>query len=124
MVTAPIVKNLKINAPVAIPLGECLAADPGRLPPLTVPSAIPFLGDPGGRLSATDMSAAIGVCPLDWTATTVPSGGLTVRLPRGETVLVTEVGTELTVLKAGKERERDMMRSGFLIKYVFLIILF
>lgn len=59
-----------------------------------------FLGEPGGRLSATDMRAAIGEGPFDCTATTVPSGGLTVRLPRGDTVLVTEVGTELTALNA------------------------
>lgn len=67
---------------------------------------MPFLGEPGGKLSATDIRAAIGEGPLDCTATTAPSGGLTVRLPRGETVLVTEVGTELTVLNAGKEKNK------------------
>lgn len=84
----------------AIPLGEWRAADPGRLFPLTALSAIPFLGEPGGKLSATDIKAAIGEGPFDCTATTAPSGGLTVRLPSGDTVLVTDVGTELTVLKA------------------------
>lgn len=92
-----------IIIPVAIPLGECLAADPGLLAPFTAFSAIPFLGEPGGKLSATDIRAAMGEGPFDCTATTAPSGGLTVRLPRGETVLVTEVGTELTVLNAERK---------------------
>lgn len=90
-------------------LGECwdpLEADLGPPDPGGLPPAL--RGEPGGRLSATDMRAAIGDCPLlpccccccccwdgPWLLDCCDSGGDPVRGPRGEPAppLLTPRGT-------------------------------
>lgn len=94
------------NLPVEF--GECwepLEADLGA----TLVGGLPPVdrGLPGGRLSATDMRAAMGLCPepvVGWLCCVVPaalaSGGEPVRLVRGELELVplalaTETGARM-----------------------------
>lgn len=101
----------------AVEFGECwepLEADLGA----TLVGGLPPVdrGLPGGRLSATDMRAAMGLCPepvVGWLCCVVPaalaSGGEPVRLVRGELELVplalaTETGAfGLNPVPASKE---------------------
>ena len=67
------------------PGGEYRGGSPkgGPLDPARGMAPSLLLGDPGGRVSVTDMRAAIGEGPLP-----LPSGGVAVWLLRGDTELV------------------------------------